>query len=595
MFEWWKRFRKSGDKSGPKPAPNPAPKPAPESVADSFWDSEPESEPKPTPKPPPQFVSEFRWNSEPKPEPKSKSKPESKSTRKPVSKPPPKPESKLTPKSTPTPPSKPKSNPKTKSASKPSTGTGGLAALPKGRLTGRTDSATARRFTIGLDFGTSSTKCMLREERDDAPFRVVAYPDPVDEYGPLLYPSTVTIDGDDLLFGHAAELAANRSTIRSFKMCIPCTYASARRCARCLKDRPGFLQLKHEQLPAEELSALYLAVVLRHAQRALSGIVGSKPTRVFINSAAPLAQLNTSSELRESFERVLFQARLLIKQARDRWPLAEALAALDSVRNQAVPAAKKRTTFIVPETQAAITAFILLPDTERGNYATIDVGAGTTDVAFFWLQNDQGRDAAIDDTPKVWYYATGTDFRGLDDIDRSLKSRLRSPAGASIRSAREALSPNQLESMRSRFGPVCEKISLFYRSILDQSRNVYRKPTAWNRDGRIRYRVLLVGGGARFGPLAALLEEPPAHWGEWNREPITLWVPQDTQVVCGGKKLGTLRDTAGDTQRSNLLLLAYGLAHRRIDIPPYDKHEIFEPEIVVNDNWDHARWFGEDG
>jgi hypothetical protein len=59
-----------------------------------------------------------------------------------------------------------------------------------------------------------------------------------------------------------------------------------------------------------------------------------------------------------------------------------------------VPSASERNFFVVPECLAAVKAFLESPHAEAKTYAIVDVGAGTTEVSFFFngrIMAEQGQ------------------------------------------------------------------------------------------------------------------------------------------------------------------------------------------------------------
>ena len=95
--------------------------------------------------------------------------------------------------------------------------------------------------------------------------------------------------------------------------------------------------------------------------------------------------------------------------------LEEAKAALNKLRSEIaeLPGKEVRQTFVVPETHAAMVGYIISGKAEPGLYATIDVGAGSTDVAIFRYCSELAeRDVA--------YYSAMTGLLGGDAIDQAI-------------------------------------------------------------------------------------------------------------------------------------------------------------------------------
>lgn len=431
-----------------------------------------------------------------------------------------------------------------------------------------------RRATLGLDFGTSTTKCCFREQAERKSFHIVEFERIVAGDSRVLFPTTIAFDSGRLLFGHAAEHCSTREKLRSFKMCLLCLARANRAdratgampaCVNCLPDKPGFYRIGGQLLSAEDLSTLYLSHVMRVAKRRLVATVGgdANEVRITVNSAAPLDQMGEFGKVGEHFERSLFHGWRLADQSREGWPIEQALESLQSARREAVPLVEQSPTRLFPETHAAMTAYLLLPQSERGLYGLVDIGAGTTDVAFFWLQKDEN------DT-KAWYYSAGSRRVGMDDLDGALRSVLANENG-NLRSARQALSDAALTEHLPLFEPVAKQIRMHQAGVLTEAMGVDQRPKAWFANGKACYKLFLAGGGSMCNPLVDFVTEAPPHpQTRWEEVPMALAIPASTNVALANgtvDKIRSLREPAAE----RLLLLAYGLAHPRPDIPKYER------------------------
>ncbi len=427
-----------------------------------------------------------------------------------------------------------------------------------------------RRVTLGLDFGTSSTKCCFKEESDGKPFHFVAHDREDQSSSPLLLPSAVAIEDGRMYFGFEAEHRTEARSVRSFKMCLLCqAQAESGRtasvpCNRCLREQPGFFDLDGYRLSAEDISTLYLSALLGQALARVPSALSAHTDqiRVHVNSAAPLDQMSEFGPVGEYFDRVVFYAHRLAARAHQGWSVAEASRALAEVRIEPKPAIEQSPTRVFPETHAAITGYLLLPESEKGLYGLVDIGAGTTDVAFFWLQKDER-------VTKAWYYAAGSRRVGMDDVDRAMEPVL-DPRAGDLRRLREALSDKQLASHSNLLDPVARRMHQHYAAILREAMTVDQRDWAWRHNGVAKFGLFLVGGGARCGPVTGRFEEVPAVGSQWQRPPELLSVPSGSRVSMPDGSLTTLKAVA-DSTAASLLLLAYGLAHPRPDIPPYDR------------------------
>lgn len=431
-----------------------------------------------------------------------------------------------------------------------------------------------RRATIGLDFGTSSTKCCFREERERKPYTLVAHDTPPEQTNRLLFPTSATVVNGRLLFGHKAEAAGTGQTIRSFKTCLLCQARAERphfakrapfaKCTQCRAARPGWFRLGDYETSAEDLATLYLAVVLREGKARLLNVLDTEPAkvRINVNSAAPLDQMSEFGELEEYFQRAVFYAWQLADQGQNEWLLNDALAALEVAHRIPLPPVAESPTRVFPETHAAMTAYLLHPQSESGLYGLVDVGAGTTDVAFFWLQKNESE-------TKAWYYAAGSKRVGMDDIDTALSSILTCRDG-NLRAARETLSDRVVDTHRHLINPISRRMYQHQADILHRAMEVDQRDWAWRSKGTAHYRLFLVGGGASFLPVRELISKCPPVAASWDDQPSLLSLPSSTRIALPGGEILSLQQ-AREARTGSLLLLAYGLANPRPDIPKYDR------------------------
>lgn len=433
--------------------------------------------------------------------------------------------------------------------------------------TGSSDvtSGRTRRVTIGLDFGTSTSKCCFREAIDRKPFVFVAFDRPGGAARSTLFDTAVASNGSDLLFG--PDAADEADAIRSFKMCLACQAdtdtgrSAATRCPRCHPDVPGLFRIAGIDISAEDLCTLHLSVMLSEVLRVLPTSVGAAipQLRLTLNAAAPLDQLRQFGTAGPYFDRVMFYALKLAESGapRRRWRASAAMDALRAGRQEPMPDEAHSRTKVYPETHAAMTGFLLLPDSEPGLYGLLDIGAGTTDVSFFWFQKNQAGTCA-------WYYATGTTPRGMDDVDRALAGVLKVPA-SQLRRAREARGEDWIADQGPRFADVSRDISSHFERVHWKAREVDQRDWAWIDKGTALFRTFLVGGGCGCSPLVERIRRAPPQGMNWSVGPSQLLVPEHISVVDSEGDLGTLGSRGYDHERP-LLLLAYGLSHPRQDM-----------------------------
>lgn len=445
-----------------------------------------------------------------------------------------------------------------------------------------------RKFTIGLDFGTSTTKCCFSNETGDRRFVALAHDTMGTDYSPMLFPSTIGLEGDRLVFGYHAEASADAIKIRSFKTCMLCQAASRSITCTCNKLRPGHYQLGGCHLSAEDLATLYLANVLKSARQRIQSYSEecTDALRIHVNSAGPLDQLTEFGQVGALFDRALFYAWRLADQSDQEWRLPHAVDALAAARQEPVPHRSHSPTVVYPETHAAMTAYLELPESEKGLYGLVDVGAGTTDVAFFWLQKDERE-------TKAWYYAASSRRVGMDDIDHALKSVLVAPDG-NLRRERERMSNRVIGQYSRHIKPVCRMVYGHQEGVLKCAMELDAREWAWCDESVAGYKLLLVGGGAAFEPVANELTAKPAIGQRWRELPDVLrQLPDGTLASLPNGNTMRLRDFDHGVAEP-LMMLGYGLAHPGQDLVGYERdREGCKPPRRDGPDVNAAAWFEE--
>lgn len=427
------------------------------------------------------------------------------------------------------------------------------ATAPGGRLASPPEQRRTHRVYVGLDFGTCSCKAVVQIDPEDTKrrrFLAVAHPtadaDTTDGTSPLLCPSAVDVRDGQFFFGYQAEAAACGQAVRSFKMCLPCLWNDQRTngpCPRCKVDKPGHFLWGGRWWSAEEVSILFLSHVIRGVKDSVLNYLAGEPARFFINSAAPLDQMPQDSELGRSFQRVLYYANRLSDRVSNPWPVVDAAVALDEIRQQGMPNLNDCPTTVFPETHAAMTS-VLAPLPVNQNFGTIDIGAGTTDVALFYFHRTQGE-------PEACYYSAKSEFVGIDQIDEKLRPLV--PAGANVRAWRQALTEEELEGMVERFAAPVAAMWKYFRQRLGESYKCNPGPEYWSD-----LTLFLIGGGAQL-PAVVRRFEQPFPWIVGDRT-INIEVPSIPASLLVLKPDGGTASLAG-RDGASLLLLAYGLSH----------------------------------
>jgi hypothetical protein len=333
----------------------------------------------------------------------------------------------------------------------------------------------SRAIQLGLDFGTHSTKAMLRVRGNDQPL-VLFLDEPTEGYPQFSSPSLVRLTNDGRLFFGAAALAERDGHLfRSLKIhLLPPSERSARQAMP-----PG--------TSPDLLVAAYLTWLLQRVRRDAGNV---EATRFGLNVAAPMNHLEDVA-LRTRYQHVVHASWQAAFDANP-VPVHQGVSLtgvqkhFSSLLAAQLPPAGMRRFNVLPETLAPLVSLSYARNFKAGFYMMIDMGAGTTEVSVSQL----GRGAPGADRC-IWCYADesfsfgGDDFQANDLSDASTYDRAK---------GEKRLRDRLLGHLR------------------DVWKKGFEKDAYWTRSSREQWRQLmarLTGGGLRRKGLQDLIEGTP--------------------------------------------------------------------------------------
>jgi len=449
--------------------------------------------------------------------------------------------------------------------------------------------------TIGLDFGTAATKCVINLEGANSgkdKFLAISFPVDSSAEGSICVPTSIGVQDNFLSFGYAAEELREENIIRSVKMAIPCIDAQwgSYESPFMLRKKPGYFQVKGHTLSALDLSIMYLAVMIKQIKSQLSAYLIGKAEvgEVYLNIAAPLDHLvayydnveyatkkdrneillgnvDRDTRLSDIYTKLGQWSLRLADKSQNPWDIADALVLLNSIKQLGVRPLEKSPAYVIPEAHAAISSYINRPRTRQGRFISFDVGAGTTDVSVFWLQKKDG-------LPKPSYYASGSLHSGMDDIDRYLSGLIPQVAGIPIRYRREQLEKDNqiLKEYHTQCKSVVRQIGSHKSRVFGLAYHMERKLVNWGNKTQASVILLMIGGGSQSEFLRRLSQS--ALWennlGSPRAEYLNLG-HTDRVILPNGEEL-VLSEIPNWSEQTKLLVIAEGLAQKIIDIPDYE-------------------------
>jgi hypothetical protein len=419
-------------------------------------------------------------------------------------------------------------------------------------------------INVGIDFGTSGTKVIIRDIIGKKCWPL-SFGHEMKDYPDYVLPSSVRVSDGRLYFGDKAEGMVKGVALRSFKICMACQggLIESTHC-RLSFDKAVYPSPKQFNLPTSgttgvlvspcEIGALYLAYVLKLVKKRVTDIAHeSRNLSVTYNMSVPIDYVDYLAQTKHEdvFNNALYHALQLCDVVENGFEFQQAHEAYQAVAAKEEPRKQDMPTFVNPETAVAVFSYVL-----------VDVGAGTTDISFFRLWT-MGAER------KLSIYCAKTHTIGANDIDlqvfewlvkrgaipssfsaekkntvvqklRLLKQRIESAGSQKMRTG-EGVFEISLDEFSRISGAVAEDIFEKYRETWSAA---YSKE---NKESRFRkFALFPIGGGSRVSSVRDRLAEPP-----WKRI-------QEVQIVELPRPEDLVDWHEGDS--FDLLAVAYGLS-----------------------------------
>ena len=408
----------------------------------------------------------------------------------------------------------------------------------------------------------------------------------------FMFPSVVGSVNNKIVTGFAAENLVDCH--KSFKMWLP-KLAGAPFDQMVTNKYPNLeddiFSLGTERVSAKELAIIHVAEVLRRVLNALSQFEPNTKFDFRLNVACPLGPVLLNKEQKQNssndkhndtkekyinlVHEIGWRAWDLVKVLS---PSIDACKATDILfaheKQKQVKQMGEDNVMVMAEAHAAVISYIMHPGREKGRYITVDIGAGTTDSAMFWLTSKQIREAL--------YYSFETAYYGMDDIDILVFQH---------NEAKTDLSPRKYREKRGLKTEDREIVLKPLSKMWDTFRNVFGKsykkePEAmrWHENGKATFKVLLLGGGSEQPLIQEEFERPDRTPWEgqidgWDVD--RLEAKQGRKVLLEDGSVVTNGMVAEKYDHSRIfLVIAEGLAHRAVETPPWDIQE--NPVSIIN-------------
>ena len=367
-------------------------------------------------------------------------------------------------------------------ASPPRASARASSALPRGE----------RTLIVGVDFGTSSTK-VIWQDLSDNHFEMFRWNAATSGLTAFLLPSTVLIRGSAIHFGlPEGDVCKGDIRLSSIKLCVLCrSNSSICRCGN-VAARNGVVRMPslEAQYPASAFACLFLAHVFREVESRLVCQFPGDDLLLLWNIGCPMDYLDEADRKAE-WERMAGVAMELHRDMPN--PASTSLLAevAESMNGFVAPAPGDRNYFVQPEGLAAVKAFLESPHAESKTYAIVDVGAGTTEVSFFFngpIMTEKGRPL------RPSYLADSTAAIGGGQIDVEL-------AQAWNCAAEDARRRKEAGESKLPILPSIREVCVQYERTCYEIVKCHKLIAANDK----RFDLFVIGGGGRLRPLQEAL------------------------------------------------------------------------------------------
>ena len=442
----------------------------------------------------------------------------------------------------------------------------------------RTSRATAPESAlptvVGLDFGTSGTKVVVRMLGKGRPAAAIDFGTDQAGFSRFSFPSTIALENSRFLFGDDAEKHHDGLVFRSLKRALIGTGSDVRHAM--LPQAPP----RPDDIEAHPhfLVAVYLGWVLRHVRELVSQEFD--PDSEFLyNLDIPVSQLD-GGPVQQGFQTAL-DAAVDFAETDDlqvddypvlweRWLEVLGRKTTGSADRQKRWELIPESSAIVKGAEAALAS--ILPGSRRYT-AIVDVGAGTTDVG--WL-----RWVTRDEEDGLCFYSAETCLVGCDDVDDALLDILAVPESDKprlfpmVREAKPELGVDRgvvvgegyrslsSDDLRRAVGNVAQRCFDEYGMSFGEA---YKKDK--NTDHWRDIRVVLVGGGSALDGFRRQFTRHP-RW-RFGRHVDLLLPGSSASVGFTASTLGAIGATPEPPIDADtvFLLPALGLSHPAEEIP----------------------------
>ena len=436
---------------------------------------------------------------------------------------------------------------------------------------------------IGVDFGTSGTKVVVRSLDKGRPASAVDFGTDHLGFSRFSLPSTIALDNSRFQFGVKAEHCQTGTVFRSLKRTLITTDRDVRQLADSeVPPRPQNLG-GHPHF----LVAVYLSAVLRQVRELAAQEYGADSEYLY-NLDIPVSRLD-GGPMQRGYQTALDAAVDFAEtdglQLDDYGALWECWIEVLNREGTGSTDQELKRWELIPESSAIVkgaeAALASIVPNSRRYTAIADIGAGTIDLGWFkWITSE--------DEDNVFFFSARTSLVGCDDIDdklldiigvsdadrpllfpvvREAKPELSLGHHITMADGYGSLSPDDLEQATAEVAVRCfDEYGVSFGKAYEKEKNTDR----WKD-----IRVILVGGGSQLEGFRSQFSRHP-RW-QFGRHVDFLLPGSSDSVGFPKKTVGAIGVSSEPPIEADVVFLlpALGLSYPAVEIPdPTLPHDI---------------------
>ncbi len=420
----------------------------------------------------------------------------------------------------------------------------------------RTGNESVRRFHLGLDWGTSTTKLVLRDySQGSGSAAFVLTPDGSE--GEYRYPSAVDIKGEHLYFG----ATANRRGIAAGKRLDSLKALST--LSKFSEKAPGAKKLTYEDLAILFLShaiSLGMRTAIELASRVDSharlGMTLGIPTEVGWSSSS---QGDTYLRLARTAFDIAVRAGIDPQGMHESDAFTLVTVAKEvacSERSGSSDRSDECAQWLRPELGAAMLWGFKSPAIEPGLYSCVDIGAWTVNASYFRIHHDR-IDGEYVEKGALSFFGGACQQPGMNAVCEILAEAILEKDPVALRGREEVILGRHPVSV---IEPATRRFLSTWKTGFSRAYQKDPMQSHWDN-----LKIMVIGGGSKVSPIRDIFRTAPqSGWTQPVMVP-NLGMPADLYHIPS-RGITPRKRFEGD---NTFLLVAYGLSVRHEDFPPF--------------------------